>query len=82
MTDLGENKKLVVGTKQTLKLLHEDQLSEVLIAQDADVYVTKEIEEIAQEKNVKITYVESMKKLGRQCEISVGAATAGFIKQV
>lgn len=73
---------IVVGTKQTLKLLNEDSLSEVLLAEDADAYVTREIEELALAKNVRITYVESMKKLGKQCHISVGAASAGILKQV
>jgi large subunit ribosomal protein L7A len=76
------NGMIVVGTKQTLKLLHEGTITEVLIAQDADSYVTREVEELAREKNVTITYVESMKKLGKQCNISVGAATAGMVKQI
>ncbi len=73
---------VVVGTKQTLKLLNEGTAIEVLIAEDADAYVIREVEELAKSKNVKITYVESMKKLGKQCNISVGAAAAGIIKQV
>ncbi len=82
MTETTSTATIVVGTKQTLKLLNEDSLSEVLLAEDADAYVTREIEELALAKNVKITYVESMKKLGKKCQISVGAASAGILKQV
>ena len=82
MSETIRENSMVVGTKQTLKLLNEDGLSEVLLAQDADAYVTREIEELAQAKQVKITYVESMKKLGRQCNISVGAAAAGILKPI
>jgi large subunit ribosomal protein L7A len=82
MPKTEEAGNLVVGTKQTLKLLHEDGLAEVLLAQDADAYVTKEIEELAIEKDVTITYVDSMKKLGKYCNISVGAAAAGRVKLV
>jgi len=82
MTESAIHGSYVVGMKQTLKLLSEDGLEEVLVAQDADAYVTKQIEELAREKNVRITYVESMKKLGRQCSISVGAAAAGIVKKI
>jgi large subunit ribosomal protein L7A len=82
MPETIRENSIVVGTKQTLKLLNEDGLSEVLLAQDADAYVTREIEELAQAKLVKITYIESMKKLGRQCNISVGAAAAGILKPI
>jgi len=82
MPETIRENSIVVGTKQTLKLLNEDGLLEVLLAQDADAYVTREIEELAQAKQVKITHVESMKKLGRQCNISVGAAAAGILKPI
>ncbi|MEI8217252.1 MAG: ribosomal L7Ae/L30e/S12e/Gadd45 family protein [Eubacteriales bacterium] len=82
MPKTSDISNIVVGTKQTLKLLHEDALSEVMLAQDADSFVTKEIEELAISKEVSITYVESMKKLGKQCNISVGAAAAGIVKTV
>lgn len=82
MTETNSANSIVVGTKQTLKLLNGDGLSAVLLAEDADAYVTREIEELAQIKNIRITYVESMKKLGKQCNISVGAAAAGILKQI
>lgn len=73
---------LVVGAKQTLKLLNEEKLKEIYIAQDADKYVIRSIEELAGDKAVTITYVESMKKLGKECGISVGAATAGIMREM
>ena len=82
MPETNSANSIVVGTKQTLKQLNEDGLSEVLLAEDADAYVTKEIEELARAKGVKVSYVQSMKKLGKQCNISVGAAAAGIVKKV
>lgn len=81
---LSEYKKrglLVVGTKQTLKYLNEDKITELFIAQDAENYVVREIKEMAQKKNIKITQVDSMKKLGKNCGISVGSAIAGILKE-
>lgn len=80
---LSEYKKkglLVVGTKQTLKALNEDKLGEIFIAQDAETYALRGIEDAITDKNIKVTVVESMKKLGKDCGISVGAATAGVLK--
>lgn len=71
---------LVVGTKQTLKALSENRLKEVFIAQDAEKYVIRDIEVAANDKQTMITLVPSMKKLGKDCGITVGAATAGIIK--
>lgn len=71
---------LVVGAKQTLKALNEDSLAEVFIAQDAEKYVIRGIEEAAMDKQINLQYVASMKKLGKNCGISVGAATAGILK--
>jgi len=82
MSENAAKETYVVGMKQTLKLLLEERIEEVLVAQDADAYVTKEVEELAREKNVRITHIESMKKLGRLCGISVGAAAAGIVKKV
>lgn len=78
----AEGKSFVVGTKQTLKLMQEGSLTEVFLAEDADLFVTKEIEELASEKEIQITKVESMKKLGKQFGISVGAAAAGLLKEI
>lgn len=72
---------LVVGAKQTLKMLSEGKLEKIYIAQDADKYVVRNIEELAEEKSVAVIYADSMKKLGKECGISVGAATAGIMAE-
>ncbi len=71
---------LVVGTKQTIKAINENRLEEVFVAQDAEKYVIQGIEEAAENRKISITHVQSMKKLGKDCGIKVGAATAGILK--
>ena len=68
----------VVGTKQTLKALKNGQIVEVIIAEDADRRVTDKVLVAAQENNVKVTKVKSMKRLGKICGIDVGAATVAI----
>jgi large subunit ribosomal protein L7A len=71
----------VVGSRQTLRALKEKEVSEVFLAQDANAYVTKEIIALCSQKNVRITYVESMNQLGNSCGIDRPAAAAAIIKQ-
>lgn len=71
----------VVGMKQTLAMIDEGVLERVFVALDADAFVTREVIEAAENKNIPISYVESMKRLGRQFGIDIGAACAGVLLQ-
>jgi len=73
-------KSIVIGTKQSLKALKDDRVKEVVYAIDADERVTAKIIEVAQEKGVSVSEVDSMKKLGRACGIDVGAAVIALLK--
>ncbi|EIT84063.1 putative ribosomal protein, L7Ae-like [Fictibacillus macauensis ZFHKF-1] len=68
----------IVGTKQTIKSLQNGEVKELVVADDADPRVTSKVLQIAQEKLVPITKVDSMKKLGKACGIDVGAATVAI----
>ncbi|HHV46339.1 MAG TPA: 50S ribosomal protein L7ae-like protein [Tissierellia bacterium] len=72
--------KRVVGTKQVKRALLNDKAEKVYIAKDADIRVTKEIIELCNQKGIEIIYVDSMKKLGQQCNIDVNAASAALLK--
>ncbi|KDR94310.1 large subunit ribosomal protein L7A [Peptoclostridium litorale DSM 5388] len=75
-----KNLNKVIGTKQTARALKEEKLQYVIIAKDADERVVKNTQEIANEKNVEVVYVESMQQLGSACGIQVKAATVGILK--
>ncbi|MCK6255184.1 50S ribosomal protein L7ae-like protein [Fictibacillus sp. WQ 8-8] len=68
----------IVGTKQTIKALQNGEVKELVVADDADPRVTGKVLQIAQERLVPITRVDSMKKLGKACGIDVGAATVAI----
>ena len=69
-----------VGVRQTMRKLEKDQLEEVLIACDSDVFVTRPIEEAARSRNVRIKYIDSKKILGHICGIEIGTAVAGILR--
>ncbi|MDX8047378.1 50S ribosomal protein L7ae-like protein [Gracilibacillus sp. S3-1-1] len=74
------NTEKIIGTKQVLKAIKNGHAKEVIIASDADLHLTSRVSQTATEHSVPISYVDSMKELGKACGIDVGAATV-VIKQ-
>nr|WP_295971103.1 50S ribosomal protein L7ae-like protein [uncultured Bacillus sp.] len=72
-------KRFIVGTKQSAKSLKAGNVSELLVAEDADPRLTSEIVTVANEAGIPVTYVKSMEKLGKTCGIKVGAAVVALI---
>jgi large subunit ribosomal protein L7A len=77
---VAQAKKIIVGSKQTVKALKAGEVMDLVIAKDADAKVTAELLRTAREMNTAITYVDSMKKLGKACGIAVGAAAVAITK--
>lgn len=71
-------KGFIVGTKQSAKSLKNGAVSELLVALDADPRLTSNIAALASKAGVSVTYVDSMKKLGKACGIQVGAAVVAL----
>jgi len=70
------NGNKTVGVKQTIKAVEKGAAKMVFVAKDADERVVGKIVELCKKDNIQITYVESMKQLGKACNIDVGAAVA------
>ncbi|MFA8438926.1 50S ribosomal protein L7ae-like protein [Pueribacillus sp. YX66] len=77
---VSQAEQVIIGTKQTLKALQEGQVSELIIADDAEIRVVNKVKVFATELGIPITTVDSMKKLGEACGIEVGAATVAIKK--
>ncbi|GLI10387.1 ribosome-associated protein L7Ae-like [Paenibacillus tyrfis] len=73
--------KLTIGTKQAMKTVEQSQATEVFIAKDADPRITIKIVNLCKKCGVKVTYVDSMKMLGKACGIDVGAAVAAVVNE-
>ena len=74
-----QDKKIVIGNKQTVKALKSGDVYKIIIANDADPKLTLNIIRLAQEQNVQVQYADSMKKLGKACGIDVGAAAVAIL---
>lgn len=73
-------KKTVIGKKQTLRALQRNEAEKVYISRDADLHVTKPIEDACRTQNIEIVYFDNMKDLGESCGIDVNAAAAAVLK--
>lgn len=73
--------KISIGTKQATKMVELGTATEVLIANDADPRMTIKIVNLCKKLGVEITYVDSMKLLGKACGIEVGAAVVAVVNE-
>jgi large subunit ribosomal protein L7A len=73
--------KISIGTKQATKAVELGLAKEVFVAKDADPRVTSKIIALCKKMGVQVTYVDSMKQLGKACGIEVGAAIAAVVNE-
>ncbi|WP_223068786.1 ribosomal L7Ae/L30e/S12e/Gadd45 family protein [Paenibacillus caui] len=76
-----QDARVKIGTKQTMRMVSLGLAEEVYVAQDADPRITSKVVALCNEASVKITYVDTMKNLGKACGIEVGAAMAAIVRQ-
>lgn len=77
---MKDNKKIVIGKKQTLRALQRSEAQKICIAKDADLHVTKPITDACKELDIEIIYFDTMKELGAFVGINVNAAAAAVLK--
>lgn len=80
MLDELKHCKKAVGVKQSTKAVESGIAAEVFIAKDSEQRVVHGIIELCKNNSVSITYVDSMKLLGKACGIEVDAAVACILK--
>jgi large subunit ribosomal protein L7A len=76
-----QEENIRVGTKQTIRMVELGKATEVYIAEDADSRVTSKVILLCKSMDVKITYVDTMKNLGKACGIDVGAAMVAIVNE-
>lgn len=71
----------VVGMKQLRRAIRENRVRQVFLAADADPMMTAPLRALCREAEVPVTDVPTMRELGQACGISVGASSAGLLRQ-
>lgn len=67
--------KKLIGIKQCTKAIKNDVGTVLYVAKDADERLISALVELAEEKNIKVNYVDTMRDLGRMCSIEVGTTS-------
>ena len=68
----------IIGTKQAVKAMRAGQVNQLIIALDADSWVTDPAILLAKEIGIPIAIVESKSELGKACGINVGTAVVAI----
>nr|WP_238358045.1 ribosomal L7Ae/L30e/S12e/Gadd45 family protein [Cohnella zeiphila] len=73
--------RVKVGTKQTAKTVEQGNARMVYVAQDADSRLVGRILQLCKQRGVPVTFVDTMRNLGKSCGIDVGTAAAAVAEE-
>ena len=76
---LGNGSK-VVGTRRLLRAIRSGEIAEAYVAQDADLFIVRQVRQACNEVGVRMVEVPTMKELGQACGVEVKTASAGLKK--
>ncbi len=76
-----QESQVMIGTKQTTRMVELGKAAEVFIARDADPRITAKVVNLCRKMSVKLSYVDTMKQLGKACGIEVGAAMVAVLHE-
>lgn len=80
MLEKLKNSQKVVGTRRLVRSILAGEVSEAYIAQDADLFIVRQVKDACNKAGVRMVEVESMKQLGEACGVDVKTASAGILK--
>jgi large subunit ribosomal protein L7A len=80
MERLNGGSGIVAGSRQVLRAIKAGTLSTVYLANDADTYIFQQILRAAEQANLPVVRVQTMKELGKACNVDVATATAGILR--
>lgn len=78
---LRETRRVAVGVKEVMKAVNANKAQLVYIADDADQVIIGPLKSAVYTAGIELVAIDSMRLLGRLCEIEVGAATAALLKE-
>ena len=70
----------VVGTRKLVRAVQAGEIAEAYLADDADLFILRQVKDACAQANVRIVSVETMKALGAACGVEVPTAAAGILK--
>ncbi len=80
MLDRLKNAEKVVGTRRLVRAILAGEIAEAYVAQDADLFILRQVRDACNKMGVRMVEAESMKALGEACGVEVKTASAGIRK--
>ena len=80
MLDRLKNAEKVVGTRRLVRAILAGEIAEAYVAQDADLFILRQVRDACNRMGVRMVEAESMKALGEACGIEIKTASAGIKK--
>lgn len=80
LQSLGVPDKRVVGLKQVQRFARSGMLEKVFIAKDADEHIIQKLLGVCDKHAIPYDKAYTMHQLGNACQIEVGSACAGLVK--
>ena len=80
MLDKLKNADKVVGTRRLVRAILAGEIAEADVAQDADLFILRQVRDACNKMGVRMVEAESMKALGEACGVEVKTASAGIRK--
>lgn len=74
-------KSIRIGKKQTMKTVELGEAAQVIVAQDADPRMVRDIVELCTRHHVELVYMDTMRNLGNACGIGVNAAMVAVSRE-
>ncbi|MFC4778093.1 ribosomal L7Ae/L30e/S12e/Gadd45 family protein [Paenibacillus sp. GCM10023252] len=68
-----------IGMKQTTKIVEQGLAIQVIIARDTDPRMIERIVHLCERMSVPVVWSDTMRELGEQLKIDVGAAMAALV---
>lgn len=81
LQSLGFPEKRVVGLKQVQRFARDGLLESVFIAKDADEHIIERLLNVCDKHAIPYDKAYTMHQIGNACQIEVGSACAGLLKQ-
>jgi len=80
MLEKLKNGSKVVGTRRLLRAIKAGEVEIAFVANDADLFILRQVREACAAAGVRMVEVDSMKELGNACGVEVKTASAGLLK--
>ena len=67
-----------VGMRTTIRAIENGEAVYAFLADDAEVFITRRVQELCQQKDVPYERIRTMKELGEACGVQVPTACAAI----